>query len=932
MASPTPTVNPPTSLDRGPDATSARPRWAPGVLIALVGAAVGAGASLLAGAVGAADKLVLALGGASGGVGLAVALLGVGSLRAAGAARERRPVGAGGSGALPGVSLHTALAEVGQLALGAGEPAALDARVASLTAQTLGVPVCQVLRIDEQPGLLRLSAAVGVDAALVGHATVRIDGRTQQGLTALTGTAAVCDGPEQEPASPIGPAFRAAMSVPMAVGGARYGVLSAQSKEGRTFSAAELQFAQSMANLLALATQRQMAQSELARREAEYRKLSLVASHTDNAVVITDPSGALEWCNDAFERLTERTLEEMQGRRLGDLLQGAGTDPATARELRERVRAGESFRVEILNYSRSGRPYWVMIDAKPIHNELGVVVRFIAIEREITDRKAVETQLRARSAELRAMQDASPTGIFGCDASGSVVAVNRTFEVITGLAPSQALGDGWLRIVHEADRATVTAQWTRARELAVAAGLTTRLTRRDGTGVWAAIKTAPVLEEGRVTGFVGTLEDITARVLAEQAAATAAERYRAAAQGSLDAFMLLEPAPIAMGEEADFVVVDVNDRGARSAGLAREAIIGRRLSETFPTSRGSGLLAMCVEVARGRGVLEREVVDEPTGQVGGGGGRGRRWTRHQVVPLAAGVAVTSRDITAQRDADESLRALNAKLEEKNAELEQFVYTVSHDLKSPLVTIGGFLGHLRRDLDSGDGARLQSHAQRIDTAVTRMRETIDDLLELSRIGRDPGHSRVVDVRLLATELAQEYADRLAASRARLVIQPGLPLLVIDDRRLRELLDNLLSNALKYACNTPGRMIDIGCVRPPVNDAGQGEVRLFVRDDGPGIDPAYHERIFGLFQRLDNSREGTGVGLAIVRRLMGLYGGRAWVESSPGEGATFYLAFPAGMLAEEPLAPMPEPKHPLPAATADTGTAAAHRASVAREQAP
>ncbi len=116
---------------------------------------------------------------------------------------------------------------------------------------------------------------------------------------------------------------------------------------------------------------------------------------------------------------------------------------------------------------------------------------------------------------------------------------------------------------------------------------------------------------------------------------------------------------------------------------------------------------------------------------------------------------------------------------------------------------------------------------------------------------------------------------------------VPSVPADRNRLAEILDNLLVNALKYACDGPEPRIEIGSL------AADGEVRLFVRDNGPGIEPQQHENIFGLFQQLDATREGSGVGLAIVRRIMEVHHGRAWVESNIGEGATFWLAFPAGV---------------------------------------
>jgi signal transduction histidine kinase len=166
----------------------------------------------------------------------------------------------------------------------------------------------------------------------------------------------------------------------------------------------------------------------------------------------------------------------------------------------------------------------------------------------------------------------------------------------------------------------------------------------------------------------------------------------------------------------------------------------------------------------------------------------------------------------------------------------------------------------------------------------MSNLIDDLLQLSRIGRVQPRYETLDLAALARTLAEELDARLRAAGATLHVADALPPVRADRARVLEVLENLVSNALKYARKDGRLRIEIGGYRT------RSQTRVFVRDDGPGIAPEYHRRIFGLFQRLDTGPEGTGAGLAIVAKIMKLHGGRAWVESTPGEGATFWLAFP------------------------------------------
>jgi signal transduction histidine kinase len=256
-----------------------------------------------------------------------------------------------------------------------------------------------------------------------------------------------------------------------------------------------------------------------------------------------------------------------------------------------------------------------------------------------------------------------------------------------------------------------------------------------------------------------------------------------------------------------------------------------------------------------------------------------------VVNLLSPVGSQLGAVVQRKRLDTSLREAYEELQQKNNELQQFVHTVSHDLKSPLVTIGGVLGMLREELQEG---RLVDAGELIATGedtVARMQGLIEDLLKLSHLGHVVNDLQDVELRPLIEEVIRAHQLKLDRQRVKVELTLGVPSVPADRSRLAEMLDNLLVNALKHACEVPQPRIEIG------SGTADGEVRLFVRDNGPGIDSQQHENIFGLFQQLDATREGSGVGLAIVRRIMEVHHGRAWVESNVGEGATFWLAFPA-----------------------------------------
>jgi signal transduction histidine kinase len=225
------------------------------------------------------------------------------------------------------------------------------------------------------------------------------------------------------------------------------------------------------------------------------------------------------------------------------------------------------------------------------------------------------------------------------------------------------------------------------------------------------------------------------------------------------------------------------------------------------------------------------------------------------------------------------------LESKNAELERFTYTVSHDLKSPLVTITGFVGFLEKDALSGNQERVRSTIQRITTAAQKMQALLNDLLELSRVGRIMNAPEKTPLEEIVREAVERVRGQLEAHQAEIKVQKDLPLVYCDRTRLVEVVQNLIDNSTKYSTADSSPCIEIGSLEDP-----QGQTVIFVRDNGIGIAPQFHDRIFGLFNKLDTHTEGTGIGLALVKRIIEVHGGKIWVESELGKGATFYFTLP------------------------------------------
>ena len=250
-----------------------------------------------------------------------------------------------------------------------------------------------------------------------------------------------------------------------------------------------------------------------------------------------------------------------------------------------------------------------------------------------------------------------------------------------------------------------------------------------------------------------------------------------------------------------------------------------------------------------------------------------------------GIYGAVQDITERKKVEAEREALIRELEAKNAELERFAYTVSHDLKSPLITIRGFLSFVEQDAVAGNLERVRADLGRIRDAVDKMQRLLSELLELSRIGRVVNPPQTIAFATLAQDAVALVAGRLRQRGVGVAVAEGLPPVWGDRARLVEVLQNLVDNAAKFMGDQKHPRVEIGMREQA------GERVFFVRDNGIGIDPRFRDRVFGLFEKLDPDSEGSGVGLALIKRIVDQHHGRVWVESEgKGKGTTVCFTLP------------------------------------------
>jgi len=236
-----------------------------------------------------------------------------------------------------------------------------------------------------------------------------------------------------------------------------------------------------------------------------------------------------------------------------------------------------------------------------------------------------------------------------------------------------------------------------------------------------------------------------------------------------------------------------------------------------------------------------------------------------------------------------IEQLLQELQAKNDELQRFTYTVSHDLRAPLITVSGFVGYLEQDMRNGEFKKASNDMFRITEGIAKMQKLLTELLELSRIGRLMNPPEETPFEEIVREALERVEGRLKERQVQVKVEADLPSVWVDRTRLVEVVQNLVDNASKFMGEQENPVIEIGV------KSQSGKPIFYVRDNGIGIEPEHFERVFDLFNKLDVNAEGTGIGLSLVKRIIEVHGGKIWIKSEgKGKGTTFYftLAKPSG----------------------------------------
>jgi len=396
----------------------------------------------------------------------------------------------------------------------------------------------------------------------------------------------------------------------------------------------------------------------------------------------------------------------------------------------------------------------------------------------------------------------------------------------------------------------------------------TKEINRSGETVYFLNNAVGVIQDGCLLGLWGTQLDITALKHTEEALRRSESRMRA----------LLNAIPDMIFEiSRDGTILQFIPSAINAPLFPPEEFLGKTIMDVLPSLADQTAFAIQRALESGAvNAFEYELFQD---------GKLRTFEARVTSLGPDTVLAMVRDVSLQKWVEAEREKLIVELEEKNAELERFTYTVSHDLKSPLITIRGFLGFIREDSRKGNLNRLDSDIQRISAATEKMQSLLNDLLELSRVGRLTNELREINLNELVKETLELLHGRISQTGVSVDVAEELPIVFGDYARLSEVMQNLIDNACKFMGVQESPRIEIG------QQGQEGDMPiLYVRDNGMGISQQFHDNIFGLFNKLDVHSEGTGVGLALVKRIIEVHGGRIWVESEAGQGTTFYFTLP------------------------------------------
>ena len=615
---------------------------------------------------------------------------------------------------------------------------------------------------------------------------------------------------------------------------------------------------------------RKQAEVELKKSEEKFRT---VADFTYDWEYWMGPDGALIYVSPSCERITGYPPDEFLNNPgliqkiihpEDESLVGSNLTPTDSQGTHE-----ADFQI----VTREGETRWIGRICQMVYSGDGRWLGYRCSNRDITERKGIEGDLKRSEEKYRRILETANEGFWVMDRLHTTELVNKKMADMLGYDVEEIVGKRVEDFIFADDI------WNHEMKMAYrhqgqTASYERRFRRKDGTTLWALVSaTAIVDENGHFNGSFAMLTDITERKFAEQKLQESEERYR----------KLVEFLPKMIGVHVKQKWVYMNPAGVELIGARHEKeLLGREVKEIVSPEFWD-VVRSRVEKIEMEGTSTPEIQQKFIRLDGG-----IIDVSVAGVPIdfqgESGVLVFAEDISARKRADEELRRSHDELKRSNTELEQFAYVASHDLQEPLRMVSTYMQFIERRYKGQLDADADDFIGYAVDGAKRMRMLIRDLLEYSRVGTHGKTFGPVDCETLLDRVLN-HLQLLIEDNGATVTHDQLPIVTGDGDQMARVFQNLINNALKFRTDDPPS-IHI-TVEPNDNDW-----QFSVSDNGIGLEPQYADRIFVIFQRLHSNAEypGTGIGLAICKKIVERHGGRIWVRSKQGEGATFIFTIP------------------------------------------
>lgn len=492
------------------------------------------------------------------------------------------------------------------------------------------------------------------------------------------------------------------------------------------------------------------------------------------------------------------------------------------------------------------------------------------LKEALAERKKVEQALRESEEKYRTIVHTSREGIWILNDKHATTFVNDNIAEMLGYSVAEIVEKSLFHFMSQESERVVMAHLARRQD-----GITEqhylKLRRKDGKDLWVVFSSRPLFEkDGRYLGAMAMITDIT-------------ERKHAEAQIRKLSYAVEQSTSIVIITNTEGIIDYVNPKFTEVTGYTREEVIGKnpRILKSHQTGNEvyKALWETIVSGQEWYGELHNRKKNGDT-----------YWAQASISPIKNSEGVITHylgvqeDITARKEAETALKSYATELERSNEDLQQFAYVASHDLQEPLRMITSYLTLLERRYRNKLDADADEFIGYAVNGAKRMKQLIQDLLEYSRVGTHGKPFAPTDFEELLKKVLNNLEVSIIENQAQ-ITHDKLPVLLADEFQISQLFQNLIANSIKFRSEQPPE-IHIGSERQ------NGKWLFSVRDNGIGIDKQYSKRIFVIFQRLHTNSQypGTGIGLALCKKIVERHGGKIWIRSKPGEGATFYFTIP------------------------------------------